>query len=337
MPAQKVLITGATGFVGGHLIEACLKKKYKVRALVMPQDATVSKLNKKKVEIVYGDLRDFASLENAVRGVSIVFHAAAVVTDWAPQSLFDAVHITGTENICRASVRARVKRFVLVSTNDVFGLREDKILDESAPFEPWGEPYPDTKIKAEEIAWRFFREERLPVTMVYPCWIFGPNDRTFVPLVADAILRKEMVFWRKNVYVWPTYVENLVDLLLKIAIDKRAVGQGYLVHDGEMTTFQEFCAQIAVTLGEKPPKLHIPYFIAYSAAWVLEIVWKLLRKKTRPLLTTYTVKNLGSQLRFSIAKAEKELNWKPRIRYKEGMHRTLEWLTSLDTTTLKEK
>lgn len=333
----RVLITGATGFIGGHLVAANLKKKNKVRALVMKGDPNEGNLDKKKVELVYGDLRDAASLERACKGVDIVFHCAAVVTDWAPKSLFDTVNIGGMEKLCQAALKAKVKRFVEMSTNDVFGLGEDIVIDESHPLKKWNEPYADTKIAAEEVAWRYHRDHGLPVTMVYPCWVYGPGDKTFVPLTADAIIKKEMMFWRRDVHVWPTYIDNLVDLLMKISTDKRAVGNGYLVHDGEMTTFQDFCAEIAKSLGAKPPRLHIPYFLAYAAAVVLEFVWRVLKKKSRPLITTYTVKNLGSRLNFSIAKAQRELGWKPKVSYREGLAKTLSWLKTLDLKALKEK
>ena len=214
---SKVLITGATGFIGSHLVTACLKKKHRVRALAMRGDPGDAGLKKKRVEIVYGDLRDGASLEGACKGIDIVFHCAAVVTNWAPRSLFQAVNIDGMEKLCLAALNARVKRFVELSTNDVFGLDESRVITEEAPLRKWGEPYADTKIAAEEIAWRIFR-----------------------------------------------------------------IG-------------------------------------------------------SRPLLITYTVKNLGSRLRFSIARAEQELGWKPRVTYREGLSRTLAWLKTLDLKGLKQK
>ncbi|HOJ28706.1 MAG TPA: 3-beta hydroxysteroid dehydrogenase, partial [Spirochaetota bacterium] len=137
--------------------------------------------------------------------------------------------------------------------------------------------------------------------------------------------------------VWPTYVENLVDLLLVIAVDKRAIGNGYLVHDGESVTLQKFCEGIANALGVKPIKTHIPYWTAYMAAVVMEAVWKLFTIEKRPLLTTYTVKNLGSRLRFSIDKAKRELGWVPKISFKEGFERTMQWLKTLDLESLKIK
>ena len=97
------------------------------------------------------------------------------------------------------------------------------------PREPWGERYTDYKIKAEEVMWRYHREKKLPVTMVYPCWVYGPGDQTFVPLLADAIIKRELIFWRKDVLVWPTYVENLVDLLLLIAVRAGAIKKAGLL------------------------------------------------------------------------------------------------------------
>jgi len=195
---KKVLITGATGFIGSHLVTACLKKEHRVRALVMPGDPGEAGLKKERVEIVYGDLRDGASLEAACKGTNIVFHCAAVVTDWAPRSLFLAVIIDSMEKLCLAALNARVKRFVELGTNDVFGLDESRVITEEAPPRKWGEPYADTKIAAEEIAWRYCFAYGLPVTMVYPCWVYGPGDKTFVPLTADAILKKERCFGEKT-------------------------------------------------------------------------------------------------------------------------------------------
>ena len=333
---KKVLITGATGFIGGHLVDRNLKKGNRVRAFVLPGDPGEEALKAKGVEIVHGDICTYESVKKAVSGCDIVFHCAAVVTDWAPWKLFQDVTIGGTENICKAAFEAKVSRFVDMSTNDVFGTREDIVMDETLPLSPWGEPYPDSKIEGEKISWKYHKLG-LPVTMVYPCWVFGVGDKTFVPLLADAIVKKDLIFWRKDVLVWPTYVENLVDLLMLISEDKRAVGNGYLVHDGESVTLQEFCAVIARTMGVPVIKTHIPYALAYIASLAMEGIWKIARIKSRPLLTTYTVKNLGSRLKFTIAKAEKELGWKPRVSYKEGMARTMEWLKTLDLEELKQK
>jgi len=334
---KKVLITGATGFIGGNLVKGNLAKGNKVRAMALPGDPGAALLKAKGVEVIEGNVCDYNSIKKAMEGMEIVFHCAAVVTDWAPKSVFQEVTVGGAENMCRAATEAGVSRFVDISTCDVLGIIEDKVMDESFPLTPWNEPYPDYKIQSERIMWRYHKEKGLPVTMVYPCWAFGEGDLTFVPLLADSIIKKELMFWRRDALVWPTYIDNLVDLMLLISEDPRAVGNGYLVHDGEFTTLQEFCAEIARALGVPPVTTHIPYGLAYAASLIMELVWKILGIKTRPLLTTYTVKNLGSRFRFSIAKAERELGWKPKISYKEGMAVTMKWLKTLDLKTLKQK
>jgi 2-alkyl-3-oxoalkanoate reductase len=336
--AHHVLITGATGFLGMHVVKANLNKGNKVRALVLPNDPALAELEKYPIEVVSGDIRNYDEVRRAISNdIDIVFHCAAFVSDWGKREIFEQVMINGTENVCKACTEANVSRLVKISTNDVFGLDESRVMDERSPLTPWNEPYPDTKLAAEEVAWSYYKTYKLPVTMVYPCWIFGPGDKTFVPHLADALLKGEMVFFRKDAIVWPTYVENLVDLLMLIAVDERAIGNGYLVHDGESTTLEEFTNSVARAIGAKEVRLHIPYGLAYFVAILMEFFGKLFGRKERPLLTTYTVKNLGSRLRFSIAKAEKELGWKPEISYREGFRRTMEWLKTLDFSKLKQK
>ncbi len=334
---KKVFITGATGFIGGHLVTKNLEKGNQVRALVRPGNPLIPRLEKRGVEVAVGDIQDRDLIRQAAKGMDVVFHCAAVVTDWGPWKLFREVTIDGSENVCRAALECGVGRLVYVSTNDVFGPDESRVLDETCPFQPWKEPYPDAKIQAEKHAWEYHRVHSLPLTMVYPCWVYGEGDRTFVPLVADAIVKRELLFWRKNAIVWPTYIENLMEVMMLISEDERAVGNGYLVHDGESVTFQDFCGEVADALGVKRVRMHIPFLAAYAAALVMETAGKLFRSEKRPLLTTYSVKSLGSRLRFSIAKAERELGWSPSYSFCQGFARTMEWLRTLDLETLKEK
>ncbi len=334
---KKVLITGATGFIGRHIVKANLAKGNKVRALVLPGDAGEAWLKEQGVEVIEGDIRDYESVRRAVGSMDIIFHTAAIVTDWAKKELFWEVTVGGAENICRAAVDAKVSRLVDISTCDVFGTDESVVMDENLPLQYWGEPYADSKIDAEKVMRKYHEEQGLPLTMAYPLWVFGEGDQTFVPLLADAIIKKDLIFWRKGAIVWPTYIENLVDLLMLISEDERAVGNGYLVHDGESTTLEEFCAGIAEAMGVPPIKTYIPYGLAMAVAKVMEFLWRLFRIQKRPLLTTYTVTNLGSRFSFSIDKAWLELGWKPRISYREGFQKTMKWLKTLDVASLKQK
>ena len=117
----------------------------------------------------------------------------------------------------------------------------------------------------------------------------------------------------------------------------QAVGQGFLVHDGVSDTLQSFSERIAESIGANKPALHIPYWSAYTASLFMEFLWKITGKKSRPLLTRYLVKNLGSSLKFSIEKAEKLLGWHPPVSYRQGVEKTMEWLKRTDTNLWKQK
>jgi nucleoside-diphosphate-sugar epimerase len=333
---MKTLITGATGFIGSHILDACIERGDSVRILARRTSVGIDKL-KGRVEVAYGDISDYDSVLKACEGMELVFHSAGVVSDWAPYELFYKVNVEGMENICRASVAAGIKRFIWTSTNDVFGRREDTVINESLPLEKWNEPYPDTKIMAEEIAWRYHREKGLAVSTVYPLWVYGPRDTTFVPLLADAIIKKDMVFWQYGTICWPTYIGNLVDLLMLISTNDKSIGQGYLVHDGELTTLEDFCRGIASAMGVELVEKRLSYPVAYAAAMAMEASYKFLKRSKRPLLTTYSVKNLGSRLKFSTHKAEDELGWKPKTSFREGFKITMEWLKTQDIDKLKQK
>jgi len=334
---SSVLITGATGFIGGHLADRFLAKGDKVRAIVRPGNVHAKELVQKGVEVIRGDIRDERHVNRVMSGVDIVIHCAAVVTDWAPKKEYEEVTVGGTRNICRAATREDVKRVVHISTNDVFGLSEETIMDESHPKRRWREPYPDYKIKAEEICWLYHEEQRMPLTVIYPCWVYGKNDYTFVADLADAIIKKDLIFWRRHATIWPTYIDNLVDLIVTVSEDDRAVGNGYLAHDGESVTLQDFCRKIAETLNVPVVTTHIPFSAAYAFAVLQETLNRAFRRKKRPLLTTYIVKNLGSRLRFSIRKAQAELEWRPEVPFEEGIERTMAWLKTVDINLLKTK
>lgn len=332
-----VLITGATGFIGGHLVNRFLGNGDKVRAMVRPGNPNAKPLAEKGVEVIRGDVSDIRHVMRVMAGVDVVVHCAAVVTDWAPKKEYEAVTVGGTRNICRAACKENVARVIHISTNDVFGLSEKRIIDESSPKSPWGEPYPDYKIKAEEICWLFHREQRMPLTVIYPCWVYGPEDYTFVADLADAIITREMLFWRRDALIWPTYIDNLANLIVRASETDNAIGNGYLVHDGRSVTLQDFCRRIAEALDLPPITTHIPYSAAYLYAVYQETLHRLLRRKHRPLLTTYIVRNFHSRLRFSIAKARIDLDWRPMIPFEEGFEQTMRWLRSVDRARLKTK
>jgi nucleoside-diphosphate-sugar epimerase len=334
---DNVFITGATGFIGSHVLKRVIDQGYSAFALVRPGHKKISEIRKSGAKVIIGDLENLHKVESDLKKIDIVIHCAGYCSDWGDKTIYEEINVRGTHNLCRIFSKIKIKRLLAISTNDVFGNKSRDIITEQKSLTYWQEPYPDSKIDADNILWDYHSKKKLPVALVYPCWVYGEGDKTFVPSLVKAIKNKDMVFWRKNLEIWPTYISNLVDLMMILIKDRRAVGEGYLVHDGKSETLQDFCKKLADSLNLKAPTLHIPYFMAWLAAKIMEGFYKLLHKKNRPMLTTYIVKNMGARLKFSIEKVNRHLNWKPSHTTKEGMAETIEWLKNIDLSNMEVK
>jgi nucleoside-diphosphate-sugar epimerase len=273
-------------------------------------------------------LTDPESLVPACADVTRVFHTAALVHAWTAWERFRAVNVGGTQNVARAAQAAGAERMVHVSTSDVFGIpRNAEVLDESSVFRRWHEPYPDTKIEAEEWLWSFHRQSGLAVSVIYPGWVYGPGDKAFFPSLAHAIADGPMLFWCRDLRLAWVYIDNLADACVLAGTQPAAVGRGYLVHDGDDgPTLREVCGRIADRIGAPRPTLHLPYAPVFSAAWLLDRVWRLARLRSPPPLRTVDVKAFGYQWHLSNRRVREELGWRPRVTVDVGMNAALDSL-----------
>lgn len=319
---KTVLITGATGFIGQHLVQATLEAGYKVEALVRPKNPLIATLWKKGVEVIIGDITNYMAVEHAVNGVDLVFHLAGLVSTWDTRQRYTAVNEKGLQNLCVACWKRGTELLVNVSSSDVFGLQNRIMIGENQPYQKWGHPYPDSKIAAATIA-RQYSQKGLPLTTIYPCQVYGPGDRVFLPNLINALQKKRLFFWRKKALLWPTYVGNLVDLLMTVIHHPHAKNEDFLVHDGVSDTFEHFTSHIAQALNLNPPSLHLPYYPTLATTWLLEKTWSILEKQSQPPLTLYTVKHLGSYRQFSINKTRQLLDWNPPTPYETALNITL--------------
>lgn len=327
------VVTGAAGFVGQALVRRLLADGDAVRAVVLPGDPAIPELRAlagaERVAIVEADVTDAASLAPAFAGATRAFHAAALVHAWAPLARFRAINVGGTENVARACLAHGV-RLVAISTSDVFGIPSgDEPMDETSPVRPWNEPYADTKIEAERWLWAFRRGHGLPLSIVYPGWVYGPGDKAFFPSLARAIADGFMIFWARDVTLPWVFVENLVDACLLASTHPDAVGEGYLVHDDAAgPTFEEACARIARAIGKPPPRIHVPYAVAFAAASTVQTVWRWLGLRATPPLLTVDVKAFGHQWHLSTGKVRRDLGWRPRVDTETGMALALQYLVT---------
>ena len=325
------VVTGAAGFVGQALVCRLLADGDEVRALVLPSDPYLPALrargSKEQLRIIEVDVTDATRIDAAFAGATRAFHSAALVHAWAPWEKFRAVNVGGTQNVARAC-RAHGVRLLAVSTSDVFGIPDaDEVMDETSPVKRWNEPYADTKIEAEQWLWSLHRDTQLPLSIIYPGWVYGPGDQAFFPNLAQAIDGGFMLFWLRNAKLPWVFIDNLVDACVLASAHPDAVGQGYIVHDeADGPTLEEVCARIAAVIGKPAPTVHVPYALAFAAAKATQSVWRWLGIKSPPPLLTVDVKAFGFQWHLSARKIRQQLGWAPRVSTDQGMELALRYL-----------
>lgn len=326
------LITGATGFIGGHLARRLADEGYRVRCLVRTGSDT-SLLDDQRVELAVGDLTAPDSLARACAGCQYVIHCAAFVSDWGTGKEITRVNVGGTRNLLAASVGAAAERFVHVSTTDVYGYPGTPTVGEDhspAGFRNW---YAHTKLGAEAEVRRVARQHALDTVILRPATVYGPGSTDVIGEIARGIRARQMVLIdHGRAVAGLCYVGNLADAALLALHSDAARDQVFNVTDGLAVTWREFIDDLASGLGCPPVRWSMPYPLAHALGFSIEQAYRLLRRSTglttRPLLSRQAIQVLGKNQDFSNRKARELLGWEPRVSYPAGLDATVGWLTS---------
>jgi nucleoside-diphosphate-sugar epimerase len=325
---ELVLLTGATGFIGGRLATRLVAEGRPVRCLVRP-GADTSRLVSLGVELAVGDVTLPGTLVDAIAGASRVVHCAAMVSDWATVEEIEAVNVAGTRNLLAAAATAELRRFVHISTTDIYGHPGGNgTIEEShrpSGFSNW---YAETKLQAEMEVRRL---TALDTVLLRPATVYGPGSKEVVGEIAKAIQRRQMLLVdRGRPVAGLCFVENLIDAAILALDHEAAPGEAFNVTDGLPVTWRRFTYDLAAGLGCPGPRFSLPYRPALALGAALEEAYRLARRGTGltlpALLSRQAVQVLGRDQRFSNGHARAVLGWEPRVGYEEGMERTLRWL-----------
>lgn len=252
------LITGATGFIGGRLAQRLVGEGYPVRCLVRSGSDT-SLLDELDVQIAVGDLTAAPSLVRAVDGAHHVFHCGALVTDWATTEEIIHTNVQGTRNLLEASVGAAVKRFIHVSTTDVYGYPNGVAIDETyvgTRFQNW---YAQTKREAEAEVRRVERADALEAVILRPATVYGPGSTDVIGEIAQAIQGGYMLLVDGGRAVAGLcYVENLIDAAILALTHQAAPGNAFNVSDGLPITWRQLTDGLAEGLGCSKVRWSLP-------------------------------------------------------------------------------
>jgi ornithine--oxo-acid transaminase len=328
------LVTGATGFIGGHLARRLVREGQQVRCLTRVSSDT-SLLDELDVEIAVGDLTDASSLARATEGCTYVFHCGALVSDWATPAQITRVNVEGTRNLLTASVDASVQRFIHVSSTDVYGHPGGHAVDETHTATRFRNWYSETKLAAEAEVKRAEREHELDTVMLRPATVYGPGSTDVIGGIARAIRGGNMLLIDGGrAIAGLCYVDNLVDAAILALRHEAAPGHAFNVSDGLGITWKEFTDGLAKGLGCSQVRWwSLPFWMANGIGIGLEHGYRLLHRATglttSPLLSRQAVQVLGANQDFSTRKARELLGWEPRVGYETGLEATLAWLQAV--------
>ncbi|MDT8396333.1 MAG: NAD-dependent epimerase/dehydratase family protein [bacterium] len=320
-----MLVTGVNGFIGSHVARRLQRLGCEVKGIVRPT-SDLSFITGLDLQLFKGDVTDSATLTKPMPGVDTVVHVAGLASDWGPYRRFYEVNVTGTRNVAEAAARSGVSRFVHIGTTAVHGFPGFRDLPESAPMAETPFHYCETKKIAERWLFDFSASTSMEVTSIRPGNVFGPRDHTFMEKYLDAMVTGKAGYIDGGRRLTaPVYVANLVDGILAACTNPFAAGEAFTVTDGLDITWREFTESFASELDLRPPRLSIPFPLAYAAGAAWEGVYRLLGISTPPLLTRYRASNGGRDYHFSIEKARRLLGYSPAVGFHEAVARTVAW------------
>jgi nucleoside-diphosphate-sugar epimerase len=249
---MKALVTGASGFIGGRLVERLVRQGADVRVLVR-NPASAARLARFPLTFHLGDVTDTADLDKAVQGCDLVFHCAYGTTGSQKRRAW--VNRVGTERTLEAAHRAGAKRVVYLSTLMVYGQTADGDLDETAPRRRFGNAYSDSKLDAEGIALQYSRSGRMPVAILQPTAVYGPYGGvwTVQPLATLKTGRMILVNGGDGL-ANAVYVDDLVSAMILAAQKDAAGGEAFLISGPEAVTWRDLYGRFARMLGDGPER-----------------------------------------------------------------------------------
>jgi nucleoside-diphosphate-sugar epimerase len=332
---MSVLVTGASGLLGGHLVDLLVERGSEVRALILPGEDATGLQRLPGVEVVRGDLTCSESLQQAVQGIRCIYHLAAKTGVWGSAHSYWQVNVWGLAELVRVALLAGVERFVHTSSITVYGHHLQGIVSEEHPFHAEKNPYSRSKVAGEQVLATLVRERGAPIVIVRPGWIYGPGDRAsfarFVSLIAAG--RGFLIGTGRNILPL-VYVRDVAQGVIRAGEASAAcIGQAYTLADDHRTSQAEYVNTIADVLGVPPVTRSLPFWPLSLAGRCVELGWRALGPRGRmPPVTTYGISLLAGNQEFSIDKARRDLGYEPACSIIQGVSEGVRWYQSLQAS-----
>ena len=313
MSQKRILVTGASGFIGGHASEALAKTGARVRAMVR-KSSKIGQLSGVDMEVCHADLNDPESLDRACKDVDVVVHTAAAVGSFGEWEHFYEVGVRGTERLIEAARSNGVDRFVHVSSIAAYGLKDHgRRVHEDTPFDldpqPWNH-YVREKVMSEQILWAAHEAKKIKATSLRPSVVVGARDRNAIPRLVELLKLPVTALPGRATNRFPVVtIDDCVDAIVRAVQNDVAVGRAYNVSGSDRVTLARFFGYIAKHARLPAPKLYLPTALMLPAVGALEEAWKRLRRPGEPVATRIAIVVSGYDYDIDCTRAMRELGW----------------------------
>lgn len=340
---MRVLVTGASGFLGRRLVRRLVADGMTVRALVRPSRSTedlreVSTNQDGSVEVCYGSLNRMDWAMDALRGCDVVYHLAAALTGGAAVLFLN--NVTATRELMNRAAQAGVERFVLVSSLGVYGtshLRRGHVVDEQCPVDPQPhrrDQYTFSKVVQEQVAWEVHRQTRMPLVVIRPGVIYGPG-RDCISGRVGLRLGRWLIRMGGRQRLPYTYVDNVADAVALAGTVAAASAQAFNIIDDDPPRARALLRRYRREVGGMHV-IPVPHWGIHPLSSLCERyhIWS--AGQLPAVMTPYKSSAMWKCVTYSNGKAKAVLGWSPAVDFDEGLHRTFEALGRARTAKAEE-
>lgn len=324
LAGSTVLVTGATGFVGGALTRRLAADGAHVRALARTPEKAAFLAGQPRVEIVHGDITNAVCCAEVCQGCDVVFHVAAALG--GPIAMQRRVNVEGTRHVVRAAAEAGAARLVHISSIAIYGYGHRGVITEDTAPRPTHDPYSLTKREGEGVVQVAARERDLSYTVIRPGTIYGPRSNAWTRKMFMLVRRPPLIFVGNGRGSIPAiYVDDLIDLCVVAATHPAAANQIFNGTPDPSPTWREYLGGYAALAGVRG---WWPVPVA-PVRWALRLRAAFAPPETRLKALPEFVSFLTEPVTYSMAKARACLNWAPSTPLAEGIARSAPWLRDL--------